>query len=101
MNIESSCKIIKRVYCSIELKDQREFVSNLFLGVVNDGPLEVKTTERVTEERGTEKGKMKENDKIDTDNRPIEIEETGIWLQRLSSSIGLWMKNMDDFTRSC
>ena len=45
---------------------------------MNDGPLEVKTTEQVTKERGTEKGKMKENDQIDTDNRPIEIEETGI-----------------------
>ena len=70
--------MIKRVYCSIELKDQTEFLSHLILDIVNDGPLEVKTTERVTKERGTEKGKMKENDQIDTDNRPIEIEETGI-----------------------
>ena len=70
--------MIKRVYCSIELKDQTEFLSHLFLDIVNDGPLEVNKTERVTKERGTEKGKMKENDQIDTDNRPIEIEETGI-----------------------
>ena len=70
--------MIKRVYCSIELKDQTEFLSHLFLDILNDRPLEVKTAERVTKERGTEKGKMKENDQIDTDDRPIEIEETGI-----------------------
>ena len=45
---------------------------------MNDGPLEVKTTERVTKERETDRGKMKENDQIDIDHRPIEIEETGI-----------------------
>ena len=78
MNIESSCKIIKHVYCSIELKDQTEFLLHLFLDIVNDGPLKVKTTKRVTIEGETEKGKMKENDQIDTDNRPIEIEGTGI-----------------------
>ena len=53
-----------------------EFLLHLFLDIVNDGPLEVKTTERVTIEGETEKGKMKENDQID--NRPIEVEETGI-----------------------
>ena len=66
------------MHCSIELKDQTEFLSHLFLDIVNDGPLEVKTKERVAKERGTEKGKMKGNDQIDTDNRPIEIEVTGI-----------------------
>ena len=66
-------------YC---IKDQTEFLSHLFSS-------EVKTKERVTKERETEKGKMKENDQIDTDNRPIEIEETGIWSLRLSTMQGL------------
>ena len=69
--------MIKRVYCSIELKDQTEFLSHLILDIVNDGPLEVKTTQRVTIGGVREKGKMIKNDQIEND-QPIAIEETGI-----------------------
>ena len=45
------------------------------IDILKDEPLEVKTTEQVTIEGGTEKERIEEYDQID--NQPIENEEIG------------------------
>ena len=54
-----------------------KLLSQLCLDIMNDGPLEVKTTQRVMIGGVREKGKMIKNDQIEND-QPIAIEETGI-----------------------